>query len=176
MCSPSEAVRLQSTNEGTTRLPLLSLCLGLPDGGGDDEPKIRLRRQISSLIFTCHVDDRNIVSTCAVESVGKTGNKACWQGSRGTAYSFAARFPNVSARDCLIALLDHHEQHGGGLRWFVLRNDEVVARANPTATSSRYRFRLWPLCRIATQCGVIRSMPAALALDGPEDTGDDEET
>jgi hypothetical protein len=86
-----------------------------------------------------------------------------------TADKFAAKFPGAATRECLIALLDHHEQHGGGLRWFVLRNDEVVARANPLGTSSRYRFRLWPLCRLATQCGVIRAIPSALALDEPED-------
>lgn len=92
-----------------------------------------------------------------------------------TADKFAARFPGAATRESLIALLGHHEQHGGGLRWFVLRNDEVVARTNPQGNSSRYRFRLWPLCRLATQCGVIRSMPSALARDGPEDADDEGE-
>ena len=61
------------------------------------------------------------------------------------------------------------------MKWFVLRNDEVIARTNPHGNSSRYRFRLWPLCRLATQCGVIGSMPSALALDGPEDVDEEEE-
>ena len=92
-----------------------------------------------------------------------------------TANKFAAAFPGTATRECLIALLEHHEQRGGGLKWFVLRNDEVVARTNPQGNSSRYRFRLWPLSRLATQCGVIRSMPSALALDGPEDASEEEE-
>jgi hypothetical protein len=91
------------------------------------------------------------------------------------ANKFAAAFPGAATRECLIALIRHHEQRGGGLKWFVLRNDEVIARTNPHGNSSRYRFRLWPLCRLATQCGVIGSMPSALALDGPEDVDEEEE-
>jgi hypothetical protein len=91
----------------------------------------------------------------------------------GTADKFAVKFLDAATRECLIALLNHHEQHGGGLWWFVLRNDEVVARANPQGNSSRYRFRLWPLCRLATQCGVIRSMPPA--LDDLEDADNEGE-
>lgn len=86
-----------------------------------------------------------------------------------TADQFAARFSVGTTRECLIALLNHHEQHGGGLRWFVLRNDQVIARANFHGNSSRYRYRLWPLCRLAAQCGVIPSMPPSLRDDGPDD-------
>ena len=53
---------------------------------------------------------------------------------------------------------------GGGLRWFVLRNGWVEPRHAVAAGSSRYRFRLWSLCRLATQCGVLRNMPSALRM------------
>jgi hypothetical protein len=41
--------------------------------------------------------------------------------------------------------------------------------------SSRYRFRLWSLCRLATQCGVLPDMPRALLAEdeaGEDDTSE----
>ena len=70
-------------------------------------------------------------------------------------------------------LLQHHEMHGGGLRWFVLRNGCVEPRTPPRAGSSRYRFRLWSLCRLAAQCGVLRTMPLALRTDSDAEEDDD---
>jgi hypothetical protein len=67
--------------------------------------------------------------------------------------------------DCIGALLRHHEFYGGGLRWFVLRNGRIEPRTPVRIGSSRYRFRLWSLCRLATQCGVLRNMPPALRGD-----------
>ena len=67
--------------------------------------------------------------------------------------------------ECLSSLLEYHEVYGGGLRWFVLRNGRIEPRTPPRGGSSRYRFRLWSLCRLATQCGVLRKMPAALLDD-----------
>ena len=90
-----------------------------------------------------------------------------------TADNFAEAFVGKNTLQCLTALLDHHEQHGGGMRWFVLRNGQIVARANPTGISSRYRFRLWPLCRLATQCGVIASMPDAVRSEVDDDDEDE---
>ena len=55
--------------------------------------------------------------------------------------------------------------YGGGLRWFVLRNDRVEPCTPWRGGSSRYRFRLWSLCRLAAQCGVLRDMPIALRED-----------
>jgi hypothetical protein len=63
---------------------------------------------------------------------------------------------------CLSSLIDYHERYGGGLRWFVLRNGRVEPRTPSRIGSSGYRFRLWSLCRLATQCGVLHKMPAAL--------------
>jgi len=65
----------------------------------------------------------------------------------------------------LTALLHHHETFGGGLRWFVLRNEIIQPRTPQGNGSSRYRFRLWSLCRIAAQCSVIRKMPPALMAE-----------
>jgi hypothetical protein len=79
---------------------------------------------------------------------------------------FAGAIPSARPKECLRALLQHHEVYGGGLRWFVLRNDLIEPRTPQRAGSSRYRFRLWSLCRLAAQCGVIRTMPSAVRNDG----------
>lgn len=89
-----------------------------------------------------------------------------------TVHRFAAVIPRAGTIECLKSLLGYHEAHGGGLRWFVLRGGKVESRSAPRAGSSRYRFRLWSLCRIAAQCGV-RSMPA-LFVNETEDLGDSE--
>lgn len=81
------------------------------------------------------------------------------------AHRFARAIQSARPIECLRALLQHHEVYGGGLRWFVLRDGRVEPRAPPRAGSSRYRFRLWSLCRLATQCGVLRNMPRALLGD-----------
>jgi len=88
-----------------------------------------------------------------------------------TAHRFASTIPSARPIDCLGALLQHHEVDGGGLRWFVLRNGKVESRSPQGVGSSRYRFRLWSLCRLAAQCGVLQSMPLALRADveGEED-------
>ncbi|MHB1422254.1 MAG: hypothetical protein ACYC3I_03455 [Gemmataceae bacterium] len=82
-----------------------------------------------------------------------------------TADCFADAIRSAQPVECLRALLQHHEMYGGGLRWFVLRNGSVELRTPWRGGSSRYRFRLWPLCRLATQCGVLREMPRALRED-----------
>lgn len=60
------------------------------------------------------------------------------------------------------ALIEHHQSHGGGLRWFTLQGDIVVPNALPSGITSRYGFRLWALSRIAVQCGVSKRMPTGL--------------
>jgi hypothetical protein len=79
-----------------------------------------------------------------------------------TAHRFANAIQSSQPVDCIGALLRHHEYYGGGLRWFVLRNGRIEPRTPVRSGSSRYRFRLWSLCRLATQCGVLRNMPPAL--------------
>ena len=79
-----------------------------------------------------------------------------------TAHLFAGAIKSGSPGDCLRDLLRHHESHGGGLRWFVLRKDKVEPRVPPGSNASGYGFRLYSLCRLAAQCGVIGGMPAAL--------------
>ena len=82
-----------------------------------------------------------------------------------TAHRFAIAIPSAQPIKCLRALLQHHENFGGGLRWFVLRDDRVEPRTPPRSGSPRYRFRLWSLCRLATQCGVLRDMPLPILED-----------
>ncbi len=90
-----------------------------------------------------------------------------------TADRFAEKFKKDQPEACLRALLQHHELNGGGLRWFVLRNNRIELSMPPRSGTSRYRFRLWPLCRLATQCGVLNAMPSAL-LDDDVTTTDEE--
>ncbi len=82
-----------------------------------------------------------------------------------TAHAFAEAITSRRPSDCLRAVIGHHETRGGGLRWFALRDGHVEVRTEIRGTPSRYRFRLWPLCRLAAQCGVIRGIPGALTRD-----------
>lgn len=77
--------------------------------------------------------------------------------------------------DCFRQLLRHHETYGGGLRWFVLRDGQVEARTRSNGEASRYGFRLWALCRLAVQCGVLTKMPIALHDDIELDNDDDDD-
>ncbi len=79
-----------------------------------------------------------------------------------TANDFARAVQHKDPGDCLSALLKYHERSGGGLHWFVLRSGKVEPRTPPRSGSSRYRFRLWSLGRLAKQCGILRNMPHAL--------------
>lgn len=85
-----------------------------------------------------------------------------------TAHRFANAIQSANPIECFTALLQHHEIYGGGLRWFVLRGGQVEPRLPPLTNASGYRFRLWSLCRLATQCGVIRDMPAGLREEDEE--------
>lgn len=82
---------------------------------------------------------------------------------------------SVMPLDCFRQLLRHHETYGGGLRWFVLRDAHVEARTLSKGEASRYGFRLWALCRLAVQCGVLTKMPKALHDDIEPDNDDDDD-
>ena len=79
-----------------------------------------------------------------------------------TAYLFANSARSADPATCLKAVVQHHEVHGGGIRWFGLRGDRLEARAMQSSASSGYRFRLAPLYRLAVQCGVVHDVPPAL--------------
>lgn len=81
---------------------------------------------------------------------------------------------SAAPMECFRQLLRHHEIYGGGLRWFVLRNERVEARTLSNGDASRYRFRLWALCRLAAQCGVLTNMPKAFHDDVELDDEDDD--
>jgi hypothetical protein len=87
-----------------------------------------------------------------------------------TVEAFARELRGATTADgglrCLVA---HHEGHGGGRRWFRLDRGALVRDAGLSGQdSSYYRFRLWPLCRLAVQLGVISTMPRALSQDASE--------
>lgn len=75
--------------------------------------------------------------------------------------------------DQLRALARHHEQHGGGRRWFHEQSGvfiPLLADAGPLLAdtgiaASNYRFRLRSLSRLAAQCGVA---DMRVALDAVE--------
>ena len=89
-----------------------------------------------------------------------------------SAYQFAETFTSSRPSECLLKLVQHHERFGGGQRWFIEHDGVIEQRIPPHGVSSRYRFRLWPLCRLGVQCGVLRTMPQGL-IDEIED-GDGE--
>lgn len=91
-----------------------------------------------------------------------------------SANRFAEVIASAEPNECLRAVLIHHETYGGGLRWFVLRDNSIEPRSPPSAGSGRYRFRLWSLCRLAVQCGVIGTMPHVIRED--EDADDEEDS
>ena len=93
-----------------------------------------------------------------------------------SADDFARAFSSEASSACLKALLQYHAQHGGGVLWFELRDGRVEPRSVPTkAASARYRFRLWSLCRLATQCGVLKAMPRAFDSGVDDLLEDDDE-
>ncbi len=87
-----------------------------------------------------------------------------------TADRLAEAISSARPVECLEALLRYHEIHGGGLRWFVVRDGMVEPRTPSRGGASSYRFRLRSLCRLAVQCGTIESMPAI--GEAGEDPGD----
>jgi hypothetical protein len=72
-----------------------------------------------------------------------------------------------SERARLRILFEHHRDAGGGLRWFTLAGDHIhLAAPHREADASHYRFRLWPLCRLAAQTDPdFRNIPAGIAKD-----------
>ncbi len=75
---------------------------------------------------------------------------------------FARAFGLPTTKAIFESLILYHEQFGGGLRWFALRDGTIEPRSGKNTRVSRYRFRLWSLCRLATQCGIIKAIPTGL--------------
>jgi hypothetical protein len=78
------------------------------------------------------------------------------------AHRFAETVAGATTRDCLQKLVQYHEMFGGGQQWFVERDGQIQPRVPPRGQASRYRFRLWSLCRLGAQCGVLRTLPKGL--------------
>lgn len=75
----------------------------------------------------------------------------------------------------LSALAKHHQECGGGRRWFQVQGDKLVPLvANTGITASDYRFRLWPLCLLAAQCGVAKMDQALSAMSQETNEEEDE--
>ena len=70
------------------------------------------------------------------------------------------------------ALINHHQLLGGGLRWISLEpNGTHAVRVAPErlTEAARYRFRLYALGRLATQCGLIDRVAPALSYSAGEE-------
>ena len=74
--------------------------------------------------------------------------------------------PRLSRGDLARRLVGHHHAYGGGVRWVRIHDGNLLP-IPPVRDQdgSYYRFRLWPLCRMAIQCGVVTRMPPALRRD-----------
>ena len=126
------------------------------------------------------VRDPKAKDVCAELSASAKAWLAAARASQGVrhidaANRFASAVATANRLECLRELLLHHELRGAGLRWFVLRGGNVEARSPAALGSARYRFRLWSLCRLAAQVGVIDGMPSGLEADDYELADDDEE-
>ena len=78
------------------------------------------------------------------------------------AHRFAEAVASTTTKDCLQKLVQYHELFGGGQQWFVMRDGKIQPRVPPRGEASRYRFRLWSLCRLGAQCGILRTLPKGL--------------
>jgi hypothetical protein len=73
-------------------------------------------------------------------------------------------------------LVAHHGFHGGGLRWMRIENGFVVPLVRLTdVTATPYRFRLWQMCRMAVQSGIIDELPRGLMSTDDAESGDGDE-
>jgi hypothetical protein len=78
----------------------------------------------------------------------------------------------VTPAEQLRALSKHHNEYGGGLRWFREQAGKVIPLVRDTGLAALdYRFRLRPLARLAAQCGVANLNYAldAIVQQGPDD-------
>mgnify|MGYP000178482945 FL=1 len=81
----------------------------------------------------------------------------------------------TSPLEQLRALAKHHDQHGGGRRWFREQAGKLVPLVSDTGiAASDYRFRLRSICLLAAQCGVADMQPAlkVITQERPEDDGE----
>lgn len=78
----------------------------------------------------------------------------------------------------LQALITHHVERGGGLRWFWLSPDKKfilrVARDRPYG-GTMYRFRLAALSRMAVQCGHMPALKYRTLFDTSDELDEDQE-
>jgi hypothetical protein len=160
------AERLEAT-EHTAQLRVLPKFSLLADAGVDamdaiwselsGEPQCLIRR-VSSRVAGC------------LDHLAEAARK--WKSLDGGHLSGEAVVRRLADAICdarsdeerTLTLVRHHEQFGGGLRWFSLAHHSTqlvrIAPERPTETS-RYRFRLYALGRLAIQCGVIERLPPA---------------
>jgi hypothetical protein len=145
---------------GMAAMDLVSSVLGTKSSISLDEPASRRTAQKICQELKSAADAWERVSDLQIRHIE-------------TAHRFAAAIPNARPHECLAALLQYHEFYGGGARWFVLRNGRVEPRMRTGTGASRYGFRLYSLCRLATQCGVIGTMPEALRDEEEADEGEE---
>ena len=67
-------------------------------------------------------------------------------------------------------LFRYHMEFGSGLPWMCIEKDNIIPLLPiNNRGGTPYRFRLWQLCRLAVQCGIISKMPSVLAPDFDDD-------
>ena len=106
-------------------------------------------------------DDIDEVRESALAWSAYRVENAAFEGPRALADTVAKK--RSRARQ-LRAFIHHHQLYGTGLRWCLVKGDTVRFNLpQSTAPEGRsYRFRLWPVARLAVQCGVQRTIPGAL--------------
>jgi hypothetical protein len=77
-----------------------------------------------------------------------------------------------NSADQVSALVRHHNEHGGGRRWFREAEGKLISLLpDSSAPASDYRFRLAALTRLAAQCDVapMRNALSALGLTATDE-------
>jgi hypothetical protein len=161
-CCPAIAKGLRHEDDGV-RLGTLPVFSELADAGVDSMNAVWMHMEGSrpALLaeMTSHKDVR-----CQLRRLHESAarwNRLCL-GKAVAGLSVATGLADRVAKsgsvpDLLLkALLEHHEEFGGGLRWMALRGRSIIRVADERPTGgSRYRFRLAALTRMAIQCGVV---------------------
>lgn len=90
----------------------------------------------------------------------------------------ASRLAELEARSSsafLVGFINHHQQCGSGVRWFVRSGEKVVSMgAESGINSGGFGYRLHALARLAIQCRVIDTLPVALTSSANDDNSEDE--
>lgn len=94
----------------------------------------------------------------------------------GEYYALCSKLAEALSEDShkirLKNLIQFHSEYGAGLHWMCIDKKTNILPLLPTNSrgASPYRYRLWQLCRLAVQCGVLKKMPDALKPDDDDNS------